>query len=91
MTPTSGPRLSAIMRRRGGRHVVGWLGRGSSWAGWAARGEEKKRKRPSGLGCAEGKKEREGGEREREWAGPKEKKREKKEIYLNAFEFEFEI
>jgi hypothetical protein len=74
MTPIGGPRLSAITRRRGGRHLVGWLGWGSSWA---ALGGDKKRKRPAGLGCVEGKK-RKRGRRKRVWAGPKEKKRKKK-------------
>jgi hypothetical protein len=41
------------------------------------------------LGRAGEKKER--GKRKIEWAGPKEKKRAKKEMHSNAFEFEFEI
>jgi hypothetical protein len=47
-----------------------------SGAGWAIWGGKEKKKRPVGLGLAGGKGER--GKRKREWAEPKEKKREKK-------------
>jgi hypothetical protein len=54
MTPTGGARL-AVRERKGRRGVPVGLGR-RNWAGWAARGGEKKR--PAGLGLAGGKGER---------------------------------
>jgi hypothetical protein len=74
MGPIGGSRLLARERKeRRERCRLGWEER--NWAGWAARGREKKEK-AAVLGLAGRKGER--GKRKREWAGPKEKKREKK-------------
>jgi hypothetical protein len=62
-----------------------WAGGGAGRLGLSGRAGERKgeEERPAGLG-PQGRKDRK--RREREWAGPKEKKREKKnciQIYLN--------
>jgi hypothetical protein len=56
------------------REARGWAGKELGRLGRV--GREEKKERPVGLGCAGGKGER--GKRNREWARPKEREREKK-------------